>query len=147
VPRIWNWIEPFRARVSDDFSPKTMAEFLTHFSALAARGRTWGVYRAEELGGVIWCEPSSPRVCAAGCAFKRSFWGAKTAVPALASASAEMLASFPKVSIAVMRGNKALISALAQVGARREATLRGHTARAGKPIDIVVMAMFRKETR
>lgn len=145
VPRIWNWIEPFRWRVSDDFSPKTLAEFLSHFSALASRGRTWAVYRGGELGGVISYEKLSPIVGTAHVVFKKSFWGRGTTVPALRLAGAEMLADVPKLSLPVFQGNKAMVALLMVAGAVQEGVLKKHSQRNGKPIDVVMMAFFRPE--
>jgi RimJ/RimL family protein N-acetyltransferase len=145
VPRIWEWIEPFRWRVSDDYSPKTLAEFVVYFRGLSARCRTWAVYRNRELGGLITYEALSPIVGTAHCTFKKSFWGSKTTVPALEQAIAEMLAESPKLSLPVMQGNKAMIALLARMGATQEGVLRKHTMREGRPIDVVMMAIFRPE--
>jgi RimJ/RimL family protein N-acetyltransferase len=143
VPRIWEWIEPFRWRVSDDYSPKTLMEFVLHFQATAARSKTWGVYRDGELGGCITYDQVSPIVGTAHVVFKKSFWGHATTFSALQLAMAECFESCQKLSQPVVSGNKAMISLLKKLGASTEGTLVAHSRRDGKPIDIVLLALFR----
>lgn len=145
IPRIWAWIEPFRWRVSDDFSPKTLAEFVVHFRGVAERAaKTWAVYVSGELGGVITYERLSPVVGTAHATFKKSFWGQKTTLPAIDEAVNEMLADRPKLSLPVIEGNKAMMGLLKKLGATQEGVLKAHTLRDGKPLDLVLMALFRK---
>lgn len=130
IPRIWAWIEPFRWRVSDDFSPKTLAEFVVHFRGVAERAaKTWAVYVSGELGGVITYERLSPVVGTAHATFKKSFWGQKTTLPAIDEAVNEMLADRPKLSLPVIEGNKAMMGLLKKLGATQEGVLKAHTLR------------------
>jgi RimJ/RimL family protein N-acetyltransferase len=143
VPRIWEWIEPFRNRVSDDFSPKTLMEFLVYFREQSMRSHTWAVYRSGELGGLVTYEKISPVVGTAHCIFKKSFWGRATTMPALQAAIHEMFGESVKLTLPVMDGNKAMLSLLSDLGASREGVLEKHTVRGGKPINVVMLALFR----
>jgi RimJ/RimL family protein N-acetyltransferase len=137
-------MEPFRARVSDDFSPKTIEEFIPFFLRATEQQTTWAVYRDGELGGMISFQQISPLVGTAHCVFKKSFWGHNTTIPALEPAIAEMFQTVRKLSLYVMEGNKSMISLLKKLGATNEGVLRAHTTRDGKPINVVMMALFPK---
>lgn len=143
IPRVWQWLEPFRARVSDDFSPKTMDEFVRWFMAQSDVMKTWGVYRSGELGGVISFQQVSPVVGTAHATFKKTFWGHGTTIPALQMAFAEMFEIVPKVSSPVFQANKAMLGLLAKMGARREGLLEGHTLQGGKPVNLVMVGCFK----
>jgi RimJ/RimL family protein N-acetyltransferase len=144
APRVWGWIEPFRNRVSDDFSPKTMPEFLLHFRQMAESSKTWAVYRDGELGGMITYQQVSPVVGTAHCTFKKQFWGSTVTIPAIQQAVAEMFEDCEKLSLPVLAGNLAIISLLKKLGAVKEGVLRAQTRRDGKPVDMVMMAMFKR---
>lgn len=143
IPRIWGWLEPFRWRVSDDFSPKTLTEFIAFYRAQSERSTTWAVYRDGELGGVITYEQVSPVVGTAHCTFKKSFWGRTTTMPALQSAIAQMFERCSKLSLQVIDGNKAMLALLKELGASKEGTLIAQTTREGKPVDLVMLALFK----
>jgi RimJ/RimL family protein N-acetyltransferase len=141
--RIWTWLQPFAGRVTDDFSPKTLPEFLTHFRSMSKRAKTWGVYREGELGGFISFEKVSPVVGTAHCTFRKNFWGTATTVPAIQLAVAEMFEHCEKLSLPVMADNLAIISLLKKLGAVKEGILRAQTRRDGKPVDMTMMALFK----
>ena len=143
IPRIWAWTDPFRWRISDDFSPKTLAEFIPFFRALVERGRSWAVYVGGELGGVINYEQASPIVGSFHCIFKRSFWGRNTTATALRMAFPEMFAMCEKLTIPVVTGNRSMISLLTSLGATKEGVLKAHTRRDGKPVDLALMAFHK----
>lgn len=142
VPRIFSWMAPFMARVSDDYSPKTMDAFVEWFMGQSAVMKTWGVYRDGELGGVISFQQISPVVGTAHATFKKTFWGQATSVPALQLASAEMFQTCQKVALPVFGNNKSMLGLLAKLGAKKEGILKAHTVRDGKPLDIVMLALF-----
>lgn len=143
APRIWAWSEAFRAKVSDDFSPKTLPEFLEHFRQTAEVATTWAVYRDGELGGMISYQQASPVVGTAHCVFKKAFWGEATTRVAIQSAVAQMFQRCEKLSLPVLAGNLAIISLLKKMGASKEGVLRAQTRRDGKPVDMVMMALFK----
>jgi RimJ/RimL family protein N-acetyltransferase len=144
APRIFGWLAPFMARVSDDYSPKTMDAFVSWFLAQSEVMKTWGVYRSGELGGVISFQQISPVVGTAHATFKKSFWGHGTTIPAIELALVEMFKNCRKLSIPVFEGNKAMISLLMKIGAKREGLLEGHTVQNGQPANLVLLALFPK---
>ena len=79
-PRVWFWMDAFRGRVTDDFSPTTIDEFVPEMIELASRVETWGVWRGEgseeELGGMVsvLVESRNPRLGLARSLFKQDFW-------------------------------------------------------------------------
>src|SRR6185312_5613880 len=142
TPRIFLWMQPFLARVSDDFSPKTIEDFIPFFLKAAEQQKTWAVYRDGELGGRISYQQVSPVVGTAHIVFKKSFWGHNTSIPAMELAAPEMFRHCKKLSFQVMEGNKAMISLLKKFGAKTEGTLQAQTTRNGKPIGVVLLAAF-----
>lgn len=144
IPRVFAWMEPFRARVSDDFSPKTMTDFIEWWGRQEAAGmKTWGVYRSGELGGVISFQQISPVVGTAHCTFKKTFWGSATTSEALRLAFAEMFEIVPKVSSPVFQTNKAMLGLLVKMGAKKEGVLEAHTMQNGKPVNLVMIGCFK----
>lgn len=143
VPRIWTWMEPFRWRVSDDFSPKTLADFIPYFRALEARGKSWAVYRGDELGGVLNYEQVSPVVGSFHCIFKKAFWGRGTTAAAVTAALPEMFERCQKMVVPVVVGNHSMLSLLTALGGSREGVLKGQSRRDGKPVDIALMSFFK----
>jgi RimJ/RimL family protein N-acetyltransferase len=155
VPRIWAWTETFRNRVADDWSPKTLEEFIGQWESEAARGRqAWSVFCDEELGGVILSSRLSPVVADAHAIFKKQFWGRATTLPVLEMVFAELFAEdadkppeqqLRKISSLVFRDNAAMIALAKSLRFEIEGTLLGHTLRSGSPIDMVVLSLQRED--
>lgn len=136
-------MQPFLGRVSDDYSPKTVEDFIAFFERAADQQKTWAVYRNGELGGMISYQQVSPIVGTAHCVFKKTFWGHATTMEALRQAFLHMFENCTKISSPVMEGNKAMLSLLMKMGAKREGVLEAHTLRDGKPLNLVMTAFFR----
>jgi RimJ/RimL family protein N-acetyltransferase len=146
LPRVWLWVQQFRSRVADDFSPKTLDEFVEVEMARMTRQMTWGVYRGGELGGLIAFEPSSPVVGTAHVTFRRSFWGHKTSVPAMREAYAQVFAEgYRKILSFVFSDNNAIRSLAKELGLKEEGVLREQTLRNGRPVDMVALGLLREE--
>ena len=146
LPRVWNWIQDFRDRVADDYSPKTMAEFMAHWEERGPLRRTWAVWRNEDLGGIVIFEPWQPGVGTSHAIFKRSFWGRATARRALELVYREIFESgVRKVVNFPFKGNNAIIALGKSLGAVTEGVLRGQTMRHGQPADVVVLSLFRED--
>lgn len=146
LPRVWNWIQDFRDRVADDYSPKTMAEFMAHWEERSPLRRTWAVWRNEDLGGIVIFEPWQPGVGTSHAIFKRSFWGRATTRRALELVYREIFESgIRKVCNFPFRKNNAIIALGKSLGMRTEGVLRGQTLQHGQPADLVVLSLFREE--
>lgn len=146
LPRVWRWTEAFRGRVSDDFSPQTLAAFVDAMLRAFEGQKTWAVYADGELGGMITFERLSPWVGTAHIVCKPDFQGKGIAPAALRIAFAEMFAEgVGKLIFYPLAGNLAVGSLLVHMGAKREGCLRGQTLCGGKPTAINVYGLFREE--
>src|SRR4051812_28757179 len=82
-PSVWEWIRPFKERVSDDFGPQTLDDFVEFSVERARNAKTWAVFRDGEMGGLISIEHMTPVVVSSHVVFKRSFWGEGTVSAAM----------------------------------------------------------------
>jgi len=138
LPRVWGWIEPFREKLSNDWSPKTLKEFLAMKSPGWDRKRTWAVYGDGELGGLIEFEKLDPWLGTAHFLLKTEFQGRGLAVAAARIAASDIFAheGVGKLTFFPLAGSSAIGSLLIHLGAKREGTLEGHTLCGGKPADL-----------
>lgn len=143
-PRVWSWIETFRHRVADDFGPKTLEEFVEQRMA-ATHEKTWAVYRDGELGGIVSFQALTPWLGTAHCLFKKNLWGFETTIPALRAVAEEIFATgIWKLTVMPFRDNLQIKGVLKRLGAECEGTLREHTVREGKPVDVLLYGLTRK---
>lgn len=147
LPRAWAWIQSFRNRVSDDFSPKTLEEFVEYWEAKRETQQTWGVWRGEELGGLISWEPyGAPGIGVGHAMFKREFWGSKTTRRAMEMVCTELFTSGTrKIMGFPFASNHAIIALYKSIGARKEGVLRGQTMQGGKPVDMVALGLMKDD--
>jgi RimJ/RimL family protein N-acetyltransferase len=137
LPRCWRWIESFRHKVSDDFSPKTLDEFVAVMAEQWPRLKTWAIYANDELGGLVTFERISPWVGTAHMVLKPDFQGKGFALKALRQTFGEMFAlGVGRLHFDVLQGNLAVGSLIVNLGGVREGCLRGHTLQAGNPVDV-----------
>jgi len=147
TPRIWRWIEQFRSKVADDYSPKTLDAFVKEWQDDHKRGtRSWGVVRDGELGGVVKSILLGPGIADLHAIFKREFWGHKTTLAALRMVCEELFEppEMRKLLVNAFHDNRPSISMACALGGLREGTLRGHTMRDGVPIDVVLIGIHRE---
>lgn len=147
LPRTWPWMEPFRAKVSDDFSPQNLPDFLTAMVAKWDSIRTWSVYGDGELGGLITFEKLTPWVGTAHLLLKAEFHRRGIAVQAAKIAVTEMFKqeSIGKLACYPLAGNLAIGSLLCNLGGKREGTLAGHTLCDGKPTDMWLYGLLKTD--
>lgn len=138
LPRVWGWIAPFRERICDDYSPTTQEAFIASMTARwPGYAGTWAVRVDGELGGLITFERATPWLGTAHIILKHDFHGKGVAVRAARIAVTEMFAmGVGKLALMPFEGNLALGSLHANLGAKREGCLKGHSLRNGKPIDV-----------
>jgi RimJ/RimL family protein N-acetyltransferase len=139
LPRVWRWIEPFREKVSDDFSPRDLTAFLDCMQAQWGRLRTWAVHGGGELGGLVTFERMSPWLGSVRYLLKPDFQGHGFTLKASRLAVAEMFAEpgLGKLEFQVLAAPYCATSSLVcALGARREGTLIGHTMSGGHPRDV-----------
>lgn len=138
LPRVWRWIEPFREKLSDDFSPQTETAFLTYMAEKWKKQKTWAVYGSGELGGLIQFEKFTPWVGTAHFLLKPEFQRKGLSIKAARIAAAAIFENegIGKLTFNPFAGNLAIGSLLINLGAKREGTLTGHTLCGGKPADM-----------
>lgn len=147
LPRVWSWIQEFRQRVTDDFSPQTLAEFVTQWEQRKSLRTTWGVWRGAELGGLVEWEPwPVPGIGVSHALFKREFWGRGTTRRALELVYGELFAGgVRKILGFPFQANHAIIGLGKSIGARTEGVLRKQTLQGGQPVDLVILGLLRED--
>ncbi len=152
LPRVWRWIETFRGKVADDFSPSTEDEFVSQMCSkwfrisCADSHKSWAVYADDELGGLITFERLSPWLGPAHLVLKPDFQGKGIAVKACRVAVGEMFEQgIGKLAFYPLAGNVAIGSLIVNLGGRREGKLEAHTICGGKPTDIWVYGLKKEE--
>jgi RimJ/RimL family protein N-acetyltransferase len=147
VPRVWDWIETFRQKVCDDYSPATREAFVGQTLAQLASGvRSWAIYRDGDLGGMVTYQAWNPKVGTAHVVFKRSFWGRETTETALRAIAGEIFSSgAEKITAYFFEDNHALRGLLKRFGAKREGWFEAQTVRGGKPIAIEAVGLFKEK--
>jgi RimJ/RimL family protein N-acetyltransferase len=144
-PQVWHWTRDIASRVEDDFAPKTLEAFVEYSVDLAARSRTWGVWRDGELGGLMLLEPLNPVAGLAHLVFKRSFWGRATTDHAILAACRQVFESgLLKVCGMVFEDNNAVRAMYRRIGFREEGKLHGQTLRGGKPVNVIACGMTKE---
>jgi RimJ/RimL family protein N-acetyltransferase len=145
-PRVWTWLQDFKDRVLDDFSPQDLPSFVTFCIELAKTAVTWGVLRNGELIGLLTFEPVNGVTGIAHAIFRKDAWGRQTTVPAITEAAESIFASgVRKVEFPIFADNHAVEAMLLKLGAVREGLLREHSMRGGKPIDMIVIGITRED--
>jgi len=146
LPRVWMWIQKFRHKVADDFSPKTLEEFVSLEASKWDRQKTWAIYGDGELGGLVVFERESPWVGSAHLVLKPDFQGKGLAVKALRQTFGAMFAEgVGRLVFYVFSGNLAVGSLIVNLGGQREGCLRGHSLQDGKPADVWVYGLMKAE--
>lgn len=144
LPQLWAWCQAFRHQVADDYSPRTIDEFV-EFELARERAKVlkFGIYRDGELGGCIWVEQISDLIAEAHCIFKKDFFGHRTTIPALRLMAEKIFdTGIQKIKMRTFDDNYAIKSLLLAAGAHREGIFRKETTRGGKSVDIVMFAFF-----
>lgn len=142
LPRVWRWIEQFRSKVADDFTPKSLPQFMEAMAAQWDQQTSWAVLADGELGGLITFQRLSPWLGTAHCLFKPDFQAKGIAFKACHAAVAEMFAlGIGKLAFYPLQGNLAIGSLVCALGAKREGTLVAQTLVDGQPADILVYGL------
>lgn len=144
LPRAWAWMQEFRSRVCDDFSPQDLAEFMAQWDAQERNPErvTFAVERDGEIGGLVTVTRLSPVLADIHLIFKREFWGHETTATALRIVLHEVFQrGIRKVTSLAFRDNHALIGLACKLGAVKEGVLREQTMRGGKPVDMVIVGL------
>jgi RimJ/RimL family protein N-acetyltransferase len=143
IPRMWDWMKEFGVwRVNDDFGPTDRESFIEHW--LTAEGvETWGVWRDEELGGIITVQQVNVHLATAHMLFKKSFFGMTTTIPATREVFAQVFArGVGRIESYVFEDNAAMVGLAKKLGAEKEGRLRERTIRKGRKIDLLILGLL-----
>lgn len=145
-PIAWLWMEPFWHQLADDSMPRDLDAFVE--IRRAQQAINLGVYRNNELGGLLTLVPRSPWLGEGHCIFKRTFMDRETPVRALEmSKQFAWRIGYRKINCVVFPDNKAMIYLLLRVGALREGPHYSHTQRDGRPTDMLSFAILEDSWR
>jgi RimJ/RimL family protein N-acetyltransferase len=145
-PRVWSWIQPFKSRVLDDFSPSTVDEYVRSMVFRTQAQMTFGVYRAGELGGLIWFERGNGVSGVIHVVFKRSFWGTATTEPMLREAVERYFATgAEKLNSIFFTDNHAVRAVVKKFGCRSEGVVAAATRRAGELVSLELWGVTKEE--
>lgn len=148
LPRVWAWIQGFRHKVADDFSPASLSAFVRLEAQKWPHQKTWAIYGDGELGGLVTYEKENEWVGTAHLLLKPDFQGKGLAVKALRRAFAEMFGTgIGRLVFYVLSGNLAVGSLVVNLGGRREGCLRNHTLQNGVPTDVWIYGLMKEEFR
>jgi len=145
-PLAWEWASARRRQLADDFFPSSIDEFVESYSVRFRDARTYGVWKNDNLGGVIICERSSPVVFTAHILLSRRLWGVQASE--LQTAATLLFASEPqaiRIQAFVPAWNRLAIALACRIGGTIEGTLRSATLRNGQPADAVLVALIRED--
>lgn len=145
-PVCWLWMEPHWRQLADDSMPRDLDTFVE------IRRRqdviNLGVYRDNELGGLLTLVPRSPWLGDGHCIFRRAFMDRETPVQALELAKRfAWKIGYRKINCMVFPDNKAMIYLLLRAGALREGRHFAHTQREGRPTDMLSFAILEDSWR
>ena len=144
-PEVWGWMGDLRNRITDDYGAQTLDEFVTWGLRMSARSRTWGVWRAGELGGLITFVAANPVTGYMHVVFRKSFWGSATTVAAIHLVFAALFGEgVRKIACQVFQDNHAVRALGRRCGVREEGLLLGHTMRGGQAVNVIALGI-RKE--
>ena len=145
-PLAWQWANARRRQLADDFFPRTMAEFVESYSVRFANARTYGVWKNDNIGGVVIFERASEVVVTAHILLSRRLWGIpasdlRRAATLLFDAEPETI----RIQAFVPAWNRLAIALAVRIGAKNEGTLRCATLRNDAPADAVVVGLTRED--
>jgi RimJ/RimL family protein N-acetyltransferase len=145
IPRAWEWMQSFMARVADDYGPKTKDEFVDQFLSRAGV-LSWGVLRDGELGGMVTFQPVNPTVGVMHVLYRKEFWGKAITDASMREICRDIFGrGFNKITSLVFADNNAIIAMAMRGGGKREGLLRQQTMRGGKPADMVAIGILRED--
>ena len=135
----------FRTRVSDDFGPRDCGEFVERMHSVRPE-ETWGVYRGEDLGGMIVVQRLTPVLGFSHMVFSRAFWGRETPLAAARQvADAVFQSGIEKIASMAFADNHQVLAFGRSLGAREEGFRRKHTRRAGVLVDMVETGLLKED--
>lgn len=145
-PIAWSWIEGRRG-VFDDYGPKTDVEFVERYLVVYQNGKTFGIWENGRIGGVIGFEWNSPTCVTAHILVSKRLWG-KSNSEQFREAARLMFEAAPdllRIQAFVPTSNRLAAGLAKRMGARSEGILRDATMQGGKPVDVELLGLTRRD--
>ena len=146
LPLLWDWLQEYPDANFDDYSPKTLKDFILVMQERFANGEVvWGIRYNGDLVGAVGIAPLNP-----GCAMFHGICFSKivhgTGVP-FAGVSKVLDTMFSlgveKVAASYFADNTVIHKFFKKLGAITEGYLAQQTIRGGKPCDMRLVAVFK----
>lgn len=139
-------MEESRRQVADDCSPQTPDEFIAQERAMSEKVLTFGIYRDNHLGGYVRVCVQNPWMCEAHCVFSRDFFGYQTTIPALNEVARQLFENgIERITMPIFAHNSAIKGLIKKLGAVEEGRLRECTRQNGRPVDLIVFGLLKRE--
>jgi RimJ/RimL family protein N-acetyltransferase len=146
IPRLWAWLHEVPTANFDDYSPTHLATFDAEMRERLKDERTWGVLADGVPVGVVGYRPITDRLGVFhGICFTRSACGTGIAAVAVRHVLAELFAAgADKVCAYFFADNTRVRRFFEKLGAVSEGRQVAQSVQHGRPIDLQLMAFFRK---
>jgi len=149
---VYDWARFAWKHVADDTTPKTREEFIhTYNDMVTAPGiKTWGVWRGEELGGLVLAarQMERPWLARVHCIFKQTFFATPTTTIVCRQIFQELFNDgVLKIEMWVFEDNNSIRGMIRYLGAREEGMLTAQVMRDGEPVNIVVYGLSQESLR
>jgi len=145
-PQLWKWVNESPECNMDDYSPRDYDSFVSTMTARAAYERSWGVEADGSLCGIINYCPTTPHGgIFHGICFTNYVCGTPVTETAVRQVIEQLFdEGVEKISAMFFADNARVRKFLTRLGAEYEGYLRTHTIRYGKPIDMMLLAIFKE---
>jgi len=145
---VWQWLQEFPLANFDDFGPKSVADLVIDVQRRIARGeRVWVAWRNCAPIGIIGYAPVNS-YCGMfhGICFAEEWHNTGVAQAAVGKVIDEIFAtSQQKISASFFRDNERVHSFLHGLGFTFEGLMTRQTLRGGKPVDMLLLALFKED--
>jgi len=151
VPLIWQWLHEFPKQNLDDYAPKTLEAFKLDIQKRLAQGEIIGIIlRGGEPVGVIGFRQLTDYLGALhGICFTSKVHRTGLTQYAVHKFLKMMFreTKLDKISATYFRDNEQIKGFLKKQGFEHEGTMKMHTRRAGRPIDVSLVALYRHKVK
>lgn len=143
-PIAWVWLDAAWDAISDDYAPRDVDSFVDIKQRQGAVNV--GVWRDDELCGLLILAPVSPTLAMGHCVFRRRALRPGETVEVLGMAQRVAWSwGYRKIWAMVYPTNRAMIRLLETVGAHYEGMLLSQTQKDGRMVDMLSYALLRED--
>lgn len=143
----WEWMNEFPLANLDDYGPKSYEEFEQDMLARLKTEVISGVKHRDKLVGIIGYLPITSRYgMFHGICFSKAVHGQGVASQAVRKFVANLFANgVEKISASYFADNRRVRRLLGNIGAVDEGYMRRQTTQKGKPVDSILVAIFKEQ--